>query len=249
MTIAFVIAGIIALLIISVSVSGYLQKQEQIAAQKRQMAAQYYQRAQQAQNICELLRGISINPDIMAFLLNISSENLKHVKQIWPKQINIDIEIEKALIRQKGYKPTPAKPLPFPVNEQGLAAMVNRLRKLNNYLKALQQETLLAEQQYERWNKEIFLATSRLEIEGTLRLAARSVESNHAGSARNFLEYVKNKVDAYPLDPNYKQTQYAAINELAQSLDEKQKALQEENGVPRAKLGESDDDFETKKKW
>ncbi|PIP79803.1 MAG: hypothetical protein COW84_08730 [Gammaproteobacteria bacterium CG22_combo_CG10-13_8_21_14_all_40_8] len=252
MNIALAISAIITLLIIAVVASSIIQKRERIAAEKRQLAARYYQRAQNAQTMSELLRSIPLHPDISTYLLKLTTDSLKHVKAIWPKQVNIDDEIERAIARQDGYKPTPPKPIPLPIDEKSLAALVYKIRQLNNYLKSLVDNACLAEYQFEKWNQILFKATSRLEIEGSLRLAARAVESNHAGTARNYFEYVKAKLEAYPLELPYKQAQLAVLQEMSADLDAKQKQIDHEEGIHQDEdniIDDNDGLFQEKKKW
>lgn len=250
MNIGIIIAVILGLLVLSVVITGIIQKREQIAAQKRQQAAHYYYRAQNAQDMIELMRAIPISADIIQFLMSLALQSLKTARSIWPKQLNISQEIAKAELRLQDYKPKEKSRIPLPEDEQNLTITTARLKKFMHYLSALKNATVLPEKHFNQWNTKLYQDLARIDIEGLLKLATRATENTKPGTAKNFLALAKSKIELYNVDPNYKNEQLQVLLSIEQQLraDNEQQThkLEQESGV---QLGHSEDIFTKKKKW
>ncbi len=250
MNIGIIIAVILGLLVLSVVITGIIQKREQIAAQKRQRAAQYYYRAQNAQDMIELMRAIPVPSEIIQFLMSLSVQSLKTARSIWPEQLNISREIEKAELRLQGYKPRANSRIPLPKDEQSLTLTTAHLKKFMHYLSALKNASVLPENHFNQWNKKLYEDLARIDIEGLLKLATRAVENSKPGTAKSFLALAKSKIDFYSIDPAYKNEQLQLLLNLEQQIqtDKEQQTnkLEQESAV---QLDHSDDIFNKKKKW
>ncbi len=259
MNIGIIISIIIALLIISVIITGIIQKREQIAAQKRQQAAQFYYRAQNALDMIELMRAIPISSEIIQFLLSLVVQSLKTTRSIWPKQLNISQEISRAEMHLEGYKAKTSQRIPLPADEQSLSITTARLKKFMQYLKALHHAAVLPENYFEKWHKKLYQDLARIDIEGLLKLATRAAENSKPGTAKNYLTLAKSRFDVYVLDPTYKNEQLQLLNSILQQLKDTANSNQEEdpkssgyqpgNRHEGVQLGDAEDIFTEKKKW
>ncbi len=250
MNISIIIAVIVSLLVLSVVITGIIQKREQLAAQRKQQAAQYSYRAQQAQEMIELMRSIPVSAQIIQFLLNLSLQSLKMAASIWPGQLNISHEIEKAEMRLQGYKPKADTAIPLPNDEQGLSLTTARLKKLLQYLSSLKENAILPESHFTPWKKKLNRDLARVDIEGLLKLATRAVENQKPGTANNYLNLAKTRFDLYELEPTYKNEQLQLLLSIEQQL-QAEKTVQKNQPEPDAVVQpeHSDSIFPDKKKW
>jgi len=259
MNITYIITIIIILLVLSVVVTGIIQKREQLAAEKKQRASQYYYQAKNAQDMIDVMRAIPISSDIIKFLLSYIVHNLKTAQSIWPKLQNINVDIERAEMHFQGYKAKSNKKIPLPSDEQSLTATTLRLNKFINYLKTLYQSGALPENHFNSWYQKLYQEMARLEIEGNLKLATRSIEKEKILTAKTYLNNSRTKIEHYQIDIDYKNEQLNILNSILIEIEKPQQEADSENEKEQTgysnthnegiQLGDSEQLFDNKKKW
>ncbi len=217
---SIVISAVIGLVVISLVISAVIQQKEQIAAAKKQKAAQYIYRSKNAQELLEKIRGLNINSEIIRFVLNQITNNLKTAASIWPKLANIKNEINRAQLYENGFKTSVQKTNKAPVDETELRVNLAKMNRLIKYLKTLHSSTVLNKQQFESWVPPLIATKYQYEVDGLLKFAIRAVDSAMPGTARNHIENIENKLRSNKFDEAYKNQRLSDLNNLKLQLKE-----------------------------
>jgi hypothetical protein len=259
MELSQVIIAVIAILILSVLISGYLQRRAQLLAERRQRATVQFIAGKTASDVIDSLRGLVVPQDIMLFLFNFSLSKFQQARQIWRQYPRIDDAIERIAIKRDGYKPGSKDKNPIPKEESHIAAVTNRLKKLLSYLKMLHDAAYIPDEQWNRWQQHLQKEILRIEIDGALRLAETATEQGHTGTAKTHVAFVSERLGrAQMLGDAFVQERQQTLEEIIQKLealqtDDTRPAKQEERPVirpdERIPLGDTDALFGEKKKW
>ncbi len=253
MNINFIIFGVLALLAIVLVVAGIAQRREQIAAEKRQKAAQLVYQARNAQDILHNMRGIPVNPQITSFILKVISKNFQAAAALVPSLPNIQQDIGRAMMHQQGYKAKPATAIELPTDEFSLKVTLGKLKKLQRYLKTLNTSYGLDNEQFQKWAAELESTTHRYEIDSLMKLSMRAVEAVKPGTAKGYFETIKMKLSAEWVDDSYREPQLTKVVEMEEKLTQAvEEKLAEETKLKEDENGSSindSSDLGEKKKW
>ncbi|RMH46058.1 MAG: hypothetical protein D6694_03910 [Gammaproteobacteria bacterium] len=251
MNLTVIILSGITILIISLLVSGYLQKRAQILAEKRQKATTHFYQGLNTAKVLDLLRGVVVPSDIMKYLFNLVETHYKKAKEFWPQYPNIDAEIDKIVLRKESYKPSQKPKNPVPSDEQKIVAISNRLRKLDKHLRQLAQSAYLPDEQYRAWHAWLVREVARIEIDGAIKLAERALEKQAVATCKTHLGFLAERVAAYEkLGDDFIAERRKHLDDITHRLEQLIKEIEAKQKEEVSPTNEEDDPlFGTKKKW
>ncbi|PCJ50512.1 MAG: hypothetical protein COA74_01660 [Gammaproteobacteria bacterium] len=272
-----IIIIIIVLLVASVVGSIIFTKKEQAAALRRQQVSSFRYRADEAQDLYDGLQTAGLEKITYQFLLERIIGNLQEAFNIDPRSPGIKLRLNSAKMTLSELDSIQFY-VQMPSAMIELQGLVGRLNKLVKYLIILFQKRAIAEHQYQLLMPAVQRTLLKFDAEGHIKMGHQAANEGHPGTAKQYYLHAKDKLLGFGSEDSYVITQLEKVEELINSLEEDNQlpgdsqqrtvpidqvaaAIAANDEVTEEQLNakesqealnrksESDDAFETKKKW
>lgn len=249
---------IVVILIVGISINGYIQRREQQAAERRHRIAQYRAGIRDGQALLELGAVLPLDGYVRAVLLDYIQLNLQAMQSIDASAEGAaEYEQWLAAQRQELQKKTidTAAALHLPTESAELTALRTRLHRLTEFVARLRQDKRLNASQIVQAFKSLTRLRLRCDVEGHIKLGQLAVLNKQVNLAKQYYKYASDRLIQENINDSYVQEQLATLDQLQTELRGETPAEQttavehQESELEKAAKKEMESGFVPKKKW
>lgn len=259
MNIAVIGGLIVVLLIVGISVNGYIQRREQLAAERRHRVAQHRASVRDGQELLELGNDLPLDNHVRTVLLDYIQLHLGAMRSIDANAAGIAeqeswLTSQRQLLQSKTQEAV-AVPLQLPSESAELTALRTRLHRLAEFVARMRQDKRLNANQIVLAFKSLARLRLRCDVEGHIKLGQLAVLNHQVNLARQYYKYASDRLVQENISDSYVQEQLATLDQLmAEARGEAPTEAaapteQKESELEKAAKKEMDADFQQKKKW
>lgn len=258
MNIVVIGAVIIVLLIIGISINGFIQRREQQAAERRHRIAQHRASVRDGQELLELGATLPLDSNVRSVLLDYVQLHVQAMLQIDNEADGAkDVEQWLNSQRQQLHTQTPETlaPLQLPTESAELTALRTRLHRLAEFVARLRQEKRLNASHILLAFKSLARLRLRCDVEGHIKLGELAVLNKQVNLAKQYYKYASDRLIQENMNDSYVQEQLHKLEHLMGELrgdtvaEAAPAADPKESELERAAKKEMETDFVPKKKW
>jgi hypothetical protein len=250
---------IVVLLIIGISINGYIQRREQLAAEQRHRVAQHRASVRDGQELLELGKELPLDTAVRTVLLDYIQLHLHAMRGIDGNAQGL-AEQEQWLSTQRQQTQSsaasaPAVQLQLPTESAELTALRTRLHRLAEFVARLRQDKRLNASQIVLAFKSLARLRLRCDVEGHIKLGQLAVLNQQVNLAKQYYKYASDRLVQENISDSYVQEQLATLDQLMAELrgevtaETSPAAEPQESELEKAAKKEMAADFVPKKKW
>ncbi|NQD38204.1 hypothetical protein HPT27_14345 [Permianibacter sp. IMCC34836] len=257
MNFALIAALIVGLLVIGMTVNGFIQRREQQAAERRHRVAQHRASVRDGQDMLELGKDLPLESSVRDILCNYIQLHLQSMRAIDPNADGLAAQEQwltgqRQLNQQKSTEAT-AK-LVLPSQSAELTALRTQLHRMAEFVARLRQDKRLDPNQVVLAFKSLARLRLRCDVEGHIKLGELAVLNKQNNLAKQYFKYASDRLVQENISDSYVQEQLHTLDKLMAELrgDVPADGLATAEPQPDAEKDtdkEMDPLFAPKKKW
>jgi hypothetical protein len=251
---------IVVALIVGISINGYIQRREQLAAERRHRVAQHRAGMRDGQELMELGNELPLDNSVRSVLLDYIQLHLQSMRSIDSQAEGLAeqeqwLNTQRQLLQSKVTDATAHLTLPSESAE--LTALRTRLHRLTEFVARLRQDKRLNASHIIVAFKSLARLRLRCDVEGHIKLGQLAVMNHQPNLAKQYYKYASDRLVQENISDSYVQEQLATLDQLMAELrgeapPEAATAAStepQESELEKAAKKEMAADFVPKKKW
>jgi hypothetical protein len=251
MVIAIIVVGVV--LVVSIYFIALLHKKEQQLQQSKQKVAKFKYRAGETQVLLDQLQIVGLPNYLKIPVLDYIIHNYERALEI----DNSDSGIRGALTSTQVHREELSKDqagggekLKLPNKDSDLKVIISRIKRFMALYVKLRAEGFLAPEAFNERMKYLKKTQLQLEAEGFVKIARTAMIQKQHGTAKQYLEYAKQRLTNCGITDAYVQKQLERIQLLLTEISAPKESSPSESANKAKDAGGSTDDiFGPKRKW
>ena len=250
---------IVVALIVGISINTYIQRREQLAAERRHRVAQHRASLRDGQELLELGKELPLDNHVRSVLLDYIQLHLQAMRSIDANADGLAAQ-EQWLNEQRQQLQSKAVEtlvnLQLPSESAELTALRTRLHRLTEFVARLRQDKRLNASQIVLAFKSLARLRLRCDVEGHIKLGQLAVLNHQNNLAKQYYKYASDRLVQENISDSYVQEQLAVLDQLMAELrgetpvDTSSAPVEaKESELEKAAKKEMEADFVPKKKW
>jgi hypothetical protein len=247
------IIGVGVVLVVSIYFIAMLHKKEQQLQQSKQQVAKYKYRAGETQVLLDQLQIVGLPNYLKIPVLDYIIFNYKRALEIDSNEASIKSSLTSTEVHREELNKDPAgggEKLKLPNKDSELKVIISRIKRFMALYVKLRAESFLAPEAFNERMKFLKKTQLQLEAEGFVKIARKAMIQKQHGTAKQYLEYAKQRLTNCGITDTYVQKQLERIQILLTEISTPKETVAPEKSTKGKDAGGSTDDiFGPKRKW